>query len=200
MDVTLSKEEVDAQKCDVLVTGIFQDERPLKGSSGWMDWRFNGRLSRFLITQKLTGEWKETTLILSQGRIVPRMLLLIGLGKARDYSFLRIRELSPYLLETLRKLNLSDVCLSFPYEESYHVDCGKLAEVLLEGIADSIDLCQDASLINWTKKLRLFFGEGEERFYELYLGVQTATLILRDRLKMKLFVPSEITHEAIPCE
>jgi hypothetical protein len=160
MDVTLSKEEVDVQECDVLVTGFFQDERPLQGSTGWIDWRFNGMLSHFLAEKRLTGDWKETTLIPSQGRMDPKLLLLIGLGSAKDYSFLRIRELSPYLLETLKKLNLSSICLSFPYEERYNVDCGKLVEVLLEGIADSIDLCQDVSLINWTKELRLFFAEG----------------------------------------
>jgi hypothetical protein len=200
MDVTLSKEEVDVQECDVLVTGFFQDERPLQGSSGWIDWRFNGMLSHFLTEKRLTGDWKETTLIPSQGRMDPKLLLLIGLGSAKDYSFLRIRELSPYLLETLKKLNLSSICLSFPYEERYNVDCGKLVEVLLEGIADSIDLCQDVSLVNWTKELRLFFAEGEERFYEMYLGVQTAKLILRDRLKMKIFIPSEKIPETIQLE
>ena len=59
MDVILSKERVDVQECDVLVTGFFKDERPLKGSSGWIDWRFNGMLSQFLMEKKLTGDWKE---------------------------------------------------------------------------------------------------------------------------------------------
>ena len=81
MDVILSKERVDVQECDVLVTGFFKDERPLKGSSGWIDWRLNGMLSRFLMEKKLTGDWKETTLIPSQGRVMPRMILLLGLGK-----------------------------------------------------------------------------------------------------------------------
>jgi uncharacterized OsmC-like protein len=49
MDIILSKERVDVQECDVLVTGFFRDERPLKGSSGLIDWRFNGMLSQLLI-------------------------------------------------------------------------------------------------------------------------------------------------------
>ena len=105
MDVILSTEGIDVQECDVLVTGFFQDERPLKGSSGWMDWRLNGMLSRFLIEKRLTGDWQETTLIPSNGRVMPRMILLLGLGKVKEYSYLRVRELSPYLLKTLKKLN-----------------------------------------------------------------------------------------------
>jgi len=191
MDVILSTEAIDLQECDVLVTGFFQDERPLRGSSGWMDWRLNGMLSRFLIEKRLTGDWKETTLIPSQRRVQPRMILLLGLGRVREYSYLRLRELSPYLLETLKKLNTSNVCLSLPYEESYNVDCGKLAEVLIEGIADCLDLDQYSFNQEWIKSLRLFFAEGEERFPEILLGVQTAQSILEDRLKIRIFAPSE---------
>jgi hypothetical protein len=190
MDVILSSEAIDLQECDVLVTGFFQDERPLRGSSGWMDWRLNGVLSRFLIEKRLTGDWQEATLIPSQGRVMSRMILLLGLGKIREYSYLRLRELSPYLLETLKKLNTSNVCLSLPYEESYNVDCGKLAEVLIEGIADCLDLDQYSFNQEWIKSLRLFFAEGEERFPEILLGVQTAQSILEDRLKIRIFAPS----------
>ncbi len=191
MDVILSTEKTDVQECDILVTGFFQDERPLKGSSGWMDWRLNGMLSRFLIEKRLTGDWQEKFLIPSQGRVMPRMILLLGLGKVREYSYLRLREISPYLLEILKKLNTSSVCLSLPYEEDYNVDCGKLTEVLIEGIADCLDLDQYSFDQEWVKGLRLFFAEGEERFPEILLGVQTAQSILEDRLKIRVFTLSE---------
>ncbi len=190
MDVILSTEQPDVQECDVLVTGFFQDERPLKGSSGWMDWRLNGMLSRFLIEKRLTGDWQEKFLIPSQGRVMPRMVLLLGLGKVREYSYLRLRELSPYLLEILKKLNTSNICLSLPYEEGCNVDCGKLIEVLIEGIADCLDLDQYSFDQEWVKGLRLFFAEGEERFSEILLGVQTAQSILEDKLKIRIFAPS----------
>jgi hypothetical protein len=191
MDVILSKERVDVQECDVLVTGFFKDERPLKGSSGWIDWRLNGMLSRFLMEKKLTGDWEETTLIPSQGRIKPRMILFLGLGGVKEYSYPRLRELSPHLLETLKKLDASNVCLSLPYEGSTNVDCGKLAEVLIEGIADCLDLSGYPFNEGWIKNLRLYFAEGEENFFEILLGVQTAKSILEERIQIRIFSPSE---------
>jgi hypothetical protein len=191
MDLILSKEKVDVQECDVLVTGIFKDERPMKGSSGWIDWRFNGMLSRFLTEKKLTGDWKETTLIPSQGRIIPRMVLLLGLGGVNEYSYLRLRELSPYLLETLKKLDAIHVCLSFPYQESTHMDCGKLAEVLIEGIADCLDLKEYPFNKEWVKNLRLVFAEGEENFFEMLLGIQTAKSLLENRFQIRILTPTE---------
>ena len=198
MDIILSKEGVDVQECDVLVTGFFVDERPLGGSTGLIDWRLNGMLSRLLIEKKLTGEWKETTLIPSQGRVMPRMILLLGLGEVREYSYLRVRELSAHLLETLKKLDASGVCFSLPHEERYNVDCGKLAEVLIEGIADCLDLSGYSFNGEWIKRLRLLFAEGEENFLEIFLGLQTAKSILEERIQIRIFTPSEDTSSLTP--
>jgi len=194
MDIILSKERVDAQDCDILVTGFFRDERPLKGSSGWIDWRFNGMLSQLLIEDKLTGDWKEATLIPSQERILPRMILLLGLGEVKRYGSLRLRELSPYLLDTLRKLGWLNVCLSFPYGDSYHVDCRKIVESLIEGIANNLGH-QDALLEErWTRRLRLFLAEGEEVFSEILSGVQAAKSIFGERIQIKVSGTAEGIH------
>jgi hypothetical protein len=194
MDIILSKERVDAQECDVLVTGFFKDERPLKGSGGWIDWRFNGMLSRLLIENKLTGDWKEVTLIPSQERILPRMILLLGLGEVKRYSSLRLRELSPYLFDTLRKLGWPNVCLSFPYGESYRVDCRKIVESLIEGIADGLGPQEPLREERWTKRLRLYFAEGEEVFPEILSGVQTAKSIFGERIQIEISVIPESTY------
>lgn len=191
MDIIVSKERVDAQECDVLVTGFFRDERPLKGSSGWIDWRFNGMLSQLLVENKLTGDWKEATLIPSQERILPRMILLLGLGEVKRYSYLRLRELSSYLLDTLVKLGWPNICLSFPYGESYHVDCRKIVESLIEGIAGDLDHQETLFEEGWTRRLRLYFAEGEEVFPEILSGVQTAKSIFGERIQIKISVPPE---------
>jgi len=191
MDIILSKERVDVQECDVLVTGFFKDERPLKGSSGWIDWRLNGKLSRLLMEKKLTGDWKEATLIPTQGRVIPRLTLVLGLGEVKEYNYLRLRELSLHVLEILKKLEAVNVCLSLPYEESYHVGCGKLAEVLIRGIADCINLSGYPFNGEWIKKLRLHFAEGEEHLSEVLSGVQTAKSILTKRIPMRILTPSQ---------
>ncbi|NWG02389.1 MAG: hypothetical protein HXY44_05990 [Syntrophaceae bacterium] len=191
MDVILSGERVDDQDCALLVIGFFKDERPLKGSSGWIDWRLNGMVSRFLMKKRLTGEWKETTLIPSQGRIQPRMILLLGLGELKEYSYPRLRELSPYLLETLKKLGTDSVCLSLPYEGSTQVDCGKLTEVLIEGMVDCLDLHEYPFNEEWIKNLQIYFAEGKERFYEILSGVQTAQSLFEQRIQIRILTPTE---------
>ena len=189
MDIILSIEDVDLQECELLVTGFFQDERPLKGTSGLIDWRLHGTISHLLKERKITGEWQEATLIPSHGRVIPSLILLLGLGRARDYSTLRLRDLFPRLFETLKNLKSSKVCLSFPSNGKYNVDCGKSAEVLLEGMSDCFN--SGSSLDeDWATKLQLFFVVEEEKFPEILLGVQTAQTILKDRLKMRILTAS----------
>lgn len=191
MDIILSTEGIDLQECDVLVTGFFQDERPLKGSCGWIDWRLNGLLSHFLIEKRLTGRWKETTLIPSKGRVTPKMILLIGLGKVRDYSHLRLGDLSSHLLGTLRNLNALSVCLSLPYEGHYNVDCRKAAEVLMEGFANCLGMGKHSYSEDWVRGLLFFFSVEEENISEILLGLQTAQSVLEGRFSIRIFAPSE---------
>jgi len=98
---------------------------------------------------------------------MPRMILLLGLGEVKEYSYLRLRDLTPHLLETFKKLGSFNVCVSLPYEESTPVDCGKSAEVLIEGVADCLDLGRGVLDGEWIHDLRLFFAEGEEHFSEI---------------------------------
>jgi len=191
MEIVISQEQVDSQPCDVLVVGFFEDERPLQGSSGWVDWRLNGRLSRILMEQRLKGTWQEVTLMPAEGRLRAQLILLIGLGKVKEYSYLRVREISPFLLSTLEKLRVAEVCISFPYGEPYNVDCGKLTEILIEAIADGLEVRDAGRPKEGPNHLRLYFSEGEERFPEVLLGARTAKSILQGRSKIRLLIPSE---------
>jgi len=193
MDIIVSPDEVDLLECEVLVCGFFEDERPLRGSCGWVDWRLNGRISHFIEERKLIGRWEEVILIPTQGRLQSSFLLLFGLGKVREYSYLRVREMVPFLLRPVKRLSVSKVSFSLPYHEDYHVDCGKLIEVLLEGIADCLELEPFDSEQDWIKNLQLCFGEGEGRFSEILFGVKTAKLILNDRIPIRILVPAETT-------
>lgn len=197
MEIILSRERADDQNCDILVTGFFADERPLKGSSGLIDWRFNGRFSRFLLEKNLSGDWDETILIPSEGRIMPRMVLLLGLGQTREYSEFRLGEIPPRLLQIVQRLDAFDICLSLPFGEGIRVDCGKMAEVLVEGIASGLSYSGNPLSREWIKKLRIYFAEGEEHLSEILFGVQSAKAFLKGRVHIEISVSSQNNSQPI---
>ena len=191
MDIILSSDSIDVQECDLIVTGFFLDERPLRGASGWIDWRLNGRLSRFILAKRLSGEWKETTLVPSEGRLVAPLILLIGLGRVKEYGPFRLRELSAHLIMTLQGIQVPNICLAFPCEGTYSIDCGKTAEVLVEGIADCLDRVPRLTGEEWVKNLRLFFTQDAGRLEEALLGIQAAQSVLKDRLQIRVLGASD---------
>ena len=98
--------------------------------------------------------------------------------------------MSPYLLGVLQKLGLSRVCLSFPYDLRYNVDGGKLAEVLLEGVADSLDHRELRVDEEWVRGLQLSFAEDSAHQLEFLLGIQTAQSLLAEKLKIRILMPT----------
>ncbi len=191
MDIILSSDGIDELECEVLVTGFFEDERPLRGTSGWIDWRLNGLLSRLVKEKKITGQWKETTLIPSQGRIPSKLILLFGLGRTQEYSSFRLRELSPYLVNKIKNLKASRIGFSFPSGETYNLDSGKVAALLIEGIADCLHGEHDPADEQWVRALDLFLLEDETRLRELLLGLRSVESALGEWTKPRILVPSE---------
>jgi len=190
MDVILTTGGVDVQECEVLALGFFEDERPLKGATGWTDWRLNGKLSRFCIDGKLTGAWGETTLIPSEGRMSPRMMLLLGLGRVREYGILRVRELSSSLWRVLQKMRAPSACVSLPCGEGTPVNCGKLLAVFLEEGAHCADEKPQGFEEGWIKNLQLLFAEEQGGSSEILIGIQTAKSILEKRFPFRILIPS----------
>ena len=119
------------------------------------------------------------------------MILLLGLGRTRDYTSLRLRELFAHLVETLKNLRTPSLCLSLPYEEGYSVECGKLTGIFLEEIAGCLEVWQQTPYEDWIKALRLFFAEGESHVSEILLGVQAVQSVVQERLNIRVLIPSE---------
>lgn len=66
----------------LFVCSLYEDQRPLKGVAGALDWRLRGFLSRFLMNGSIKGERGEVVYVPVQHHGSTRHLLLLGLGHA----------------------------------------------------------------------------------------------------------------------
>ena len=67
---------------ETLAVGIPEDERPLRGNAGFVDWRLGGELSRQLKSGFVSGEPGEAVLLPAQRPFAAARILLFGLGPA----------------------------------------------------------------------------------------------------------------------
>jgi len=69
---------------DALVVPLPEDERPLRGDAGRVDWRLSGQLSRLLLDGFASGRRGEAVLLPADARVASRRLLLAGVGPAAE--------------------------------------------------------------------------------------------------------------------
>jgi hypothetical protein len=117
-DVLLSNSENDRDR--LLICSLFEDQRPLKGAAGLIDWRLRGFLSHFVVNGKISGRYEELTFVPIQVRDQRRKLLLVGLGSSREAAGeeTAAAPILKKMTQTVKQLNISKVAISissFPF-------------------------------------------------------------------------------------
>ena len=96
---------------DVLVLQVFNNEKPLRGLSGYVDWRLNGKLSALLKEGWLRGETDDRLLTTADGRIGTERLLVIGLGDSGSFDTKGFQAAQARMISVLAGLQSKDVAL-----------------------------------------------------------------------------------------
>ena len=110
--LVLSALPMDEVPGQVALTTIFEDVRPLKGSTGLVDWRLNGRLSELIQKERLSGYFSESLIMPSQGRLTCREIVVFGLGKVTELSEKRFEEGLSLAIDKLSLLKSENVVIS----------------------------------------------------------------------------------------
>lgn len=100
---------LDELKHETLVLAHFADERPLREVGGMVDWRLNGKLSKLVLDDRITGAWGEQLLYPQGGRLPFEKVLYFGLGDRTKFGSTRFKEITNRMLRTLMRMN----CWSF---------------------------------------------------------------------------------------
>ncbi len=123
-------------EADVAAAGVFEDERPLRGGAGRIDWRLCALISELASTGRITGCEGEAILIPDGGRLGAPRILLIGLGPrvACSLSVVEgaVREL------TRRSLSLGARTLALSPPGVDEDDFLRHAAAVLAGLIDAV--------------------------------------------------------------
>ncbi|NUN15222.1 MAG: hypothetical protein HUU55_16465 [Myxococcales bacterium] len=134
---TPSLAELDEIHQDTLVLYHFLEDRPLKGLTGFVDWRINGKLSRLVLNGFATGAAFDTILMPVSSRILSKRLLLTGLGVRKEYSPDVFRLVCLQTLQTLLKLHVTSFALALPGIEGLKIAPRLATEIFLTALHQS---------------------------------------------------------------
>lgn len=111
----LSLEALDGlSEAEAVCLFVRQEERPLKGAAGWVDWRMCGKLSRVLLDGFFEGLPLETLLLPSDGRLEVPRLFVFGCGPTAELTAGRLGECFAHAGRTISRAGLKRVAIELP--------------------------------------------------------------------------------------
>jgi hypothetical protein len=105
---------LDQLKSEALALPFFEDERPLRGALGLVDWRLCGQVSKLLVRGRARGATGETVLVPTRPRLPFEKLILFGAGKKDDLDAVRFVAIVERMLTTLDRARVRASVLALP--------------------------------------------------------------------------------------
>jgi leucyl aminopeptidase len=163
MKLTFTSQDVDKIQTELILLMHFEGEVPLKNMLGKLDWRINGRLSRFVQNEQFLGQAKELLLMPGENRFKAKEILVLGLGKRENFHQDHISQVLDFLFTTLKKKGTEQACLSLYHLQPSEFDWRNAVRLLLTKWLDFKDvqeiiLCEPSTLIRDIKRRQIDFG------------------------------------------
>lgn len=113
--LTASLPALDAlESTEAVCCFLTEDERPLAGAAGYVDWRLCGGLSRVLKAGFFSGAPGEKLLVPTKGQLPAPKLFAVGLGRQGAVTALGLEHALEKAGEMLVKAQVQSVVLTFP--------------------------------------------------------------------------------------
>lgn len=129
---------LDSLRAEAFALSFFEDERPLRGALGLVDWRLCGFLSRQIVGGRLSGARGEMTLVPTRARLRCDKLFIAGLGRQAEFDAERYAETLGVLFGALGRARVRSSVWVLPGRATGTVTPAQAMEGLL-ALADSYD-------------------------------------------------------------
>jgi len=120
---------------DVGIIPWFEDERPLQGMAGFLDWRSNGELSALVRDGWCSGATGESSLLPWLSGVPVRRLLLVGFGRLSALDAERAAASASRAVAIANRMLAEDVLFAMPAR----VQERSLIEVIFDSLAAALE-------------------------------------------------------------
>ncbi|MFW5925579.1 MAG: M17 family peptidase N-terminal domain-containing protein [Myxococcota bacterium] len=137
---------LDTLRAEALAVGVFEDERPVRGTLGLVDWRMCGAISRLLSSGRLRGEAGERLLLPARRRLPFEKLFLFGLGPRAAFGDGAFDAAVRDMFDTLTRAQIRAPVVALPGRTSAIVGPETAMERFL-ALGDQLDDHDEVTLI-----------------------------------------------------
>ena len=124
---------IEKAAVELVVVTFFENDRPLRGEAGRVDWRLCGMLSDLLVRGALRGSGGEAALIPTFGRLRAPRVLVLGLGSATGFGALEVKSMARAAVQRCAGLRVRSIALALPGHWTGLLPVGPCAAAVLRG-------------------------------------------------------------------
>jgi hypothetical protein len=121
---------IDLAPAEVVACSMWEDERPLRGVAGLLDWRLAGRLSILVKSGFMRGEAGEVVLVPGRPKLPFEKVLVFGLGPRARFDDGVVRQTLTRLKSTLDGLKVKRALVELPGRGNGELDIELATELL----------------------------------------------------------------------
>jgi leucyl aminopeptidase len=92
MDVTVKTGRIEKEAAEVMVLGHFEGKPALSEEMDAVDKALRGQIRKVLVTEEFTGKANQLLLLHTLGEFPAQRVLLVGLGKKKEFSLEKTRQ------------------------------------------------------------------------------------------------------------
>jgi len=111
LEINVDTGKIIEKNYELLVLGIFEEEK-YQGVNGIINKALDKEISKKLKTPEFKGKLKKTCLLTTYGKIGIKRILLVGLGKRKDFTLESIRIASGSAINSIRELGITSCTFS----------------------------------------------------------------------------------------
>ena len=137
MKIRVSTKSAGHIETEAVVLLFFQDERPLKGASGMVDWRMCGAISNMILSERISGEKGESILIAPSRKIKGKKILMIGLGISSEIDEEKIRKTGMEVINKLANIGVRNFSIAMPPKQFTSIEVSRMAAAILKGMKEA---------------------------------------------------------------
>jgi len=134
MKIQIYKGDILKAKADLLVVGIFEDDKKLKGPAAEVNAALKNALQGVMRDEDFKGDFEKTLLVHSLGRISAKRVCLIGLGKSKEFTTDRHRRTFAKMVQTAKSVQAESLLSPFFGWGGKGLNEKELSESAAEGV------------------------------------------------------------------
>jgi leucyl aminopeptidase len=149
MKISVKSGSAEKEPTEVIIIVLFEDTKKIPSELDTLNKASGGIISNLLESKDFTGKLNETIMIPTYKKIMPKRLMLVGLGKSTELSLDKIRQAAGTVTRTIQSKKLKNFSILLSKHKNISID--DVAHSIIEGVL--------LSLYNFTKYKTLEKGE-----------------------------------------